>query len=104
MSCLSGPKIQPDLRNQTNQIPQQEDLRTGRLKKDQELTQVPIQEMPQEPLKSTEIEIDPTALRTVKISLLGSQMRSLFQYHPTVIKLQEYHGHVNIVLMSIILV
>ena len=102
--AFSGLKIQPDLRNQTNQIPLQKDLRAGSTRKDQEQILAPTQGTHQEAPRSIETEIDPTALMIVRTSSQESLMRNLCQFHQTVIRLQESLGLVNIVLMSTILV
>ena len=99
--AFTGPKIQQDLRNQTNRIPQQGDLRTRKLKRDQEQTraQTPGPGMPRETPRS--IGTGPRAVpKTARISS-AHLTRSLCPCHPTVTKHPGCPGHVNIAHTSI---
>ena len=102
--CFSGLKIQPDLRNQTNQIPQRKDQKVGSIRRDQEQIPDPTQGTRQGTPRNIGTEIDPTALMTVRTFSRENPMKSLCRFPQTVIKLQGSLGLANIVPMLTILV
>ena len=102
--CFSGLKIQPDLRNQTNQIPQRNDLKAGSIRRDQEQIPAPTQGIRQGTPRNIGTETDPTAPTTVRTFSRENPMKSLCRFRQTVIKLQGSLGLANIVPMLTILV
>ena len=102
--CFSGLKIQPDLRNQTNQIPQRNDLRAGSIRRDQEQIPAHTQGTRQGTPRNIGTETDPTAPMKVRTFSRGNPMKSSCRFPQTVIKLQGSLGLANIVPMLTILV
>ena len=103
LSNFLGPKILPDRRNQTNQIPQQDDPRAGKRKKDQELIQVRIHGMPHERPRSIGRGRGPTVPRTARTSSPGSLTRSSCPSPPTATRRRACPGPANTAPTSTIL-
>ena len=93
--AFTGLKTQQDLRNQTNRILQQGDLRTGKLKNGPEQTLAHTPGMPRVIPRSTGIGTGPPAPRTARTSSPGSLTRSLCPCRPIATRRLECPGLVS---------